>query len=428
MSTNTEELPTIDDMDVEDRRVLLRVDFNVPVVTGSNGTPLRVADDSQIRAALPTIDELRRRGARLVLISELDGPKGRNALRSMRPVADRLAELSGAPVPFAPGVIGPEVIALTQRLAPGAMMMVENVRIEAGETRNDPRLAAALAELADLYVNDAFGSANHAHASTEGVAHHLPSAAGRLMEQEIMALSAVVERPARPLVAVLGGAEIDEKIRLIRRFLETADAVCIGGATAVPLLAALGHDVGSSHCSYNDIELARLALATAAGSKRLKLPGDLVLGRPGEGLRATARALRGVDVPDGWVVLDIGSGTIQQYAAEIAAAATVFWNGPMGRFELAAFAGGTRAIADAVASTLATTVVGGADTVRALTSYGLQDRVSHLSTGGEATLEFLEGRELPGVRALAQRWPLSESLKTSDDRSPRYPTGSPPGC
>ena len=411
----TEKLPTIDDLDVEGRRVLLRVDFNVPLVLGSNGTPLQVADDSRIRAALTTIDELRRRGARLVLISELDRPRRGEPPRSMRPIADRLAELSGAPVPLAPGVTGPQAIALTNRLVPGAMMMLENVRIEAGETRNDPRLAAALAELADLYVNDAFGSANHARASTEGIAHHLPSAAGRLMEQEIMALSAIVERPARPLVAVLGGAEIDEKIRLIRRFLETADAICIGGATAVPLLAALGHDVGSSRCSHNDIELARLALATAGGSKRLELPSDLVLGRRGEGLRATARVLRSVDVPGGWIALDIGSRTAKHYTAEIAGAATVFWNGPMGRFELAAFADGTRAIAEAVASTRATTVVGGADTALALTSYGLQGRVSHLSTGGAATLEFLEGRELPGVRALGQRRPLRESLTTSDD-------------
>jgi phosphoglycerate kinase len=429
MSTMTEALPTIDDLDVDGKRVLLRADFNVPLVRGSNGIPLQVADDSRIRAAMPTIDELRRRGARLVLASELDGPNGRDPLASMRPVADRLAELSGAPVPLAPGVVGPKVAELTHQLVPGGMVMLENVRSEAGESRNVPRLASALAELAELYVNDAFGSANRAHASTEGIAHLLPSAAGRLMAREVMALSAVVERPARPLVVVLGGGELGEKIGLVHRFLELADAVCIGGSAAVPFLASLGHDVGASRCSRKDVDCAGLALSAAAGSGRLELPRDLVLGRPTEGLRATPRALRGVDVPNGWVVLDIGSETAEHYAAEVAAAATVFWNGPMGRFELAAFAGGTRAIADALTSTLATTVVSGEDTARALRSYGLQDRVSHLSTGGEAALEFLEGCELPGLHSLAQQWPLGQSRRTSNDGfSPGQPTRSPTGC
>jgi len=397
----TIELRTIDELDVEDRRVLLRADFNVPLTPASASTPVRVADDTRIRSTLPTIEELRRRGARLVLVSHLDRPKGWDPALSMRPIAERLAQLTGAPVPLAPAVVGPEVHELTERLVAGAMLMLENVRFEAGETRNDPLLASALADLADLYVNDAFASAHRAHASTEGVAHRLPSAAGRLMEREINALSAIVDRPARPLVAVLGGAKVRDKIGVVRRFLELADTVCIGGAMCFPFLAALGHSVGRSLCPREDLEPAREALVAAAGYGRLELPSDLLLARWGEQQDgATTRVLDGVDVPDDWMGLDIGPRTAHRYAAEIAAAATVFWNGPMGRFELAAFSDGTRRIAEALASSSATTVAGGGETDLALRSYGLRDRVSYISTGGGATLEFLEGRELPGVQAL----------------------------
>ena len=400
MITIAHRLWTIDDLDVEDRRVLLRADFDVPLVPPSAGSPVRVADDARIRSALPTIEELRRRGARLVLVSHLDRPKGRDPALSMRPVAERLATLTGVAVPLAPAVVGPQVGELTERLAPGAMLMLENVRFEAGETRNDPGLASALAELADLYVDDAFGSAHRAHASTEGIAQRLPSAAGRLMERELLALSAIVERPARPLVAILGGAKVRGKIGVVRRFLELADSVCIGGAMCVPFLSVLGYPIGRSLCQHEDLEPARLALVSATRSGRLEVPSDLILAKWGEEAGVTTPALDRVDVPDDWMGLDIGPRTADRFAAEVAPAATVFWSGPMGRFELAPFAGGTRAIADAVAETSATTVVGGGETVQALRSYGLQDRVSHLSTGGGATLEFLEGRELPGVQAL----------------------------
>lgn len=400
MSAVTDGLPTIGDVDVEDQRVLLRVDFDVPLSRASDGAPAQVADDTRIRAALVTIEELRRRGARVVLVSHLGRPEGRDPTWSMRPLAERLAKLTGAPVPLAPGVIGPEVQELTERLLPGEMLMLENVWSEPGETRNDSRLASALAELAELYVDDAFATAHRAYASTEGVARRLPCAAGRLMEREVYALTAVVERPGRPLVAVLGGVKLRDKIGLIRRFLELADAVCIGGALCLPFLAALGHDVGRSSCSQDDLEPAREALAAAAGTGRLELPQDLVLARWGEAESAAPRALDGLNVPDEWMGLDIGPGTARRYAAEVAAAGTVFCSGPMGRFELSGFAAGTRAIAESVASTSAMSVAAGEDTVKALCSYGLRDRVSYVSSGGRATCEFLEGRRLPGIQAL----------------------------
>ncbi len=396
-----ERLRTIDDLDVEGRRVLLRADFNVPLTHDASGATA-VADDTRVRAALPTIEELRRRRARLVLASHLGRPKDREPELSMRPVAERLGESIGAPVTLAPAVIGPQVRELTERLTPGQMLMLENVRYEPGETHDDPDLVAALAELADVYVNDAFGTAHRAHASTEGVAHRLPSAAGRLMEREVHALSAIVDHPKRPLIAILGGAKVSDKIAVVERFLELADVLCIGGAMAFPFLAAQGHAVGASLCPPEDIGTARSALDAAAGSHgRLELPQDLVLAERAQA-DAHPRPLVGVDVPDGWMGLDIGRRTAARYAAEIARAAMVFWNGPMGRFELASYAAGTRTIADAVATTRARTVVGGGETVEAMRLFGLQDRVSHLSTGGGATLEFLEGRELPGVQALMQ--------------------------
>ena len=393
-------LMTIDDLDVVGRRVLVRADFNVPIDRSDPDGVARVADDTRIRAALETIEELRLRGARLVMVSHLGRPKVPDPAFSMRPVADRLAELTGGPVTLAPAVVGPRVLELTERLTPGEMLMLENVRFEAGETKNDPGLAAALAELADAYVNDAFGTAHRAHASTEGVAHLLPSAAGRLMEREVRELRAIVERPERPLVTILGGAKVSDKIGVVERFLDLADVLCIGGAMAFPFLAAQGHGVGSSLCPERDLEPARRALDKAASSRcRLELPQDLRLADRPEGGSAT-RTLEGVDVPDGWAGLDIGPRTAERYAAEIAAAGTVFWNGPMGRFELEPFAGGTGAIAHALASSHATTVVGGGETVEAMRSLSLEGCVTHLSTGGGATLELLEGRELPGVQAL----------------------------
>jgi phosphoglycerate kinase len=393
-------LMTIDDLDVVGRRVLVRADFNVPLDRSDPDGLARVADDMRIRAALETIEELRVRGARLVLVSHLGRPKGYDLAFSMRPVAKRLAELTDSPVALAPAVIGPEVLAMTERLTPGEMLMLENVRFEAGETKNDPVLAAALAELADAYVNDAFGTAHRAHASTEGVAHLLPSGAGRLMERELRALKAIVERPERPLVAILGGAKVSDKIGVVERFLDLADVLCVGGAMAFPFLAAQGHSVGASLCPEGDVEPARRALQKAARSRcRLELPQDLRLADQASADTAP-RVLDDLDVPEGWAGLDIGPCTAERYAAEVDAAGTVFWNGPMGRFEDESFAAGTRAVARALADSSATTVVGGGETVEAMRSLHLEGCVTHLSTGGGATLELLEGRELPGVHAL----------------------------
>jgi phosphoglycerate kinase len=396
----SDELMTVDDLDVVGRRVLVRADFNVPLDRSAPDGVVRVADDTRIQAALETIDELRLRGARLVLASHLGRPKGPDPAFSMGPVADRLAELTGSPVPLAPAVVGPRVLKLTERLSPGEMLMLENVRFEPGETKNDPELVAALAELADAYVNDAFGTAHRAHASTEGIAHVLPAAAGRLMERELRVLQAIVERPERPLVAILGGAKVSDKIGVIERFLDLADVLCIGGAMAFPFLAAEGHSVGASLCPEADIEPARRALDKATTSRcRLEIPQDLRLADQPDG-RGGARTVEGIEVPDGWSGLDIGPRTAARYTAEIEAAGTVFWNGPMGLFELPPFAAGTGAIAHALASSAATTVVGGGETVEAMRSLHLEGCVTHLSTGGGATLELLEGRVLPGVQAL----------------------------
>jgi phosphoglycerate kinase len=391
---------SIDELDVAGRRVLVRVDFNVPLER--DGDNVAVADDTRIRAALPTIEELRSRGARLVLVSHLGRPEGRREEDlSLAPVLARLRELTNASVALAPGVVGDEVRAMTEALRDGEIMVLENVRFEPGETTNDPRLATALAELGDFYVNDAFGTAHRAHASTEGVAHLLPSAAGRLLEREVRTIGAILEDPARPLVAVVGGAKVADKIAVIDRFLDIADVVIIGGAMCFPFLCAQGHGVGESLCDDEDTQHARRALAKATDPRKasVQLPEDLVIA---DRFAADAehRVLDSVEVPEGWMGLDIGPATAERYAATIAIAGSVFWNGPMGAFEMEPFAAGTRRIAEAVAAAPGVTVVGGGDSAAALAQFGLEDAVDHLSTGGGATLELVEGRELPGIAAL----------------------------
>jgi phosphoglycerate kinase len=392
---------SIDDLDVAGRRALVRVDFNVPLAERPDGA-VAVADDTRIRASLPTIEELRGRGARVVLVSHLGRPKGKvDPQLSMAPVAARLGELTGAKVTLAPGVCGEDVRRASEQLADGDLMLLENVRFEPGEEANDPAFARCLADLADVYVNDAFGTAHRAQASTEGVAHLLPSAAGRLLETEVRTLARILEHPERPLVAIVGGAKVADKIGVIDRFLGIADAVLIGGAMCFPFLRAQGHGVGDSLCGSEDVEHARRALADAEkpSSARLLLPVDLVIATA---LAADAqhRVLDGVDVPDGWMGVDIGPRTAEAYATEIAAAGTVFWNGPMGAFELEPFAAGTRAVAEAVAAAPGLTVVGGGDSAAALAQFGLAGRVDHVSTGGGATLKMVEGAPLPGVDAL----------------------------
>jgi phosphoglycerate kinase len=386
----------LDDVEVQDRRVLVRVDFNVPLKNGE------ITDDTRIRAALPTIENLRRRGAKVILASHLGRPKGGpDPAFSLAPVAERVAELTGAHVEFAHDVVGPSARAAVERLAPGEIVLLENLRFEPGETKNDDELAAALGSLADVYVNDAFGSAHRAHASTEGVTHHVHDAvAGLLLEREVTQLQAILADPARPLVAVLGGAKVTDKIAVIERFLELADTVLIGGAMCFPFLSVQGHTIGASMCEQEGLQPARSALERASSSHaKLLLPVDLGLGESVEA-DATRRDLDGVDVPDGWMGLDIGPRTAAIYAEAIASAGTVFWNGPMGVFELDAFAAGTRAVAEAVAAAPGTTVAGGGDSVAALKRFGLDGAVTHLSTGGGATLELIEGRTLPGVQAL----------------------------
>lgn len=385
---------TLEDLDVGGKRVLVRVDFNVPLDeeiphAGPASGTRRITDDTRITAALPTLERLRERGARLLLVSHLGRPKDREPELSLLPVAERLTELLGTEVELADSL---------DAVPDGDVVMLENIRFESGETKNDPELAKRLAALADAYVNDAFGSAHRAHASTEGVARLLPSAAGLLLQREVETLTGILENPARPLVAIVGGAKVTDKIGVLESFLERADAVLIGGAMAFPFLKAQGHSVGDSLCADEDVEPARKLLE--AGAKKLHLPVDLVLGDKFDA-EAERLELEGVDVLEGWMGLDIGPETSEAYAREIAAAGSVFWNGPMGAFELAPFARGTRIVAEAVAAAQGTTVVGGGDSAAALAAFGLAERVDHLSTGGGASLELIEGKTLPGVEVLS---------------------------
>ncbi len=372
---------TLDDLesDLSGKRAIVRVDFNVPL----DGTT--ITDETRIQVALPTLRELRERGAAVVLLAHLGRPKDREPDLSLAPVAARLGELLG------------EEVRLVDAPGEAAVSMLENVRYDPRETKNDPELAAEYATLGDLYVNDAFGAAHRAHASTEGVARLLPAYAGRLLQREVETLREIIAEPKRPLVAVVGGAKVTDKIGVIDAFLEKADVILIGGAMCFPFFAAQGHEVGSSLCEEEGLEPAKQALDD--GGDKLKLPVDLVLGREFSADTET-RADDGVDVEDGWMGLDIGPKSADAYGEIIRGAGTVFWNGPMGAFELEPFAAGTRAVAEAVAECEGTTVVGGGDSAAALAEFGLVDRVDHVSTGGGASLELIEGKSLPGVEAL----------------------------
>ena len=374
---------TLDDLDVEGKRVLVRVDFNVPLDEDGN-----ITDDSRIRAALPTLKELHEKGARLLLASHLGRPKEPDPRFSLRPAAERLSQLLGTEVRLA---------AALDDVPDGDVVMLENVRFDEGETKNDPELAKRYAALADAYVNDAFGSAHRAHASTEAVAHLLPSAAGRLLEREVSTLRGILDDPRRPLVAVVGGAKVTDKIGVLDAFLERADEILIGGAMCFPFFKAQSHSVGDSLCEEEGVEPAARVLM--AGRDKLQLPVDLVAGQAFDA-DTPIRAIAGVDVPAGWMGLDIGPSTAERYADAVKDAGTVFWNGPMGAFELEPFAAGTKVVAEAVAVSSATTVVGGGDSAAALAQFGLADMVDHLSTGGGASLELVEGKPLPGVEAL----------------------------
>jgi phosphoglycerate kinase len=395
---------SVRDAPVKGRRVLVRVDFNVPLANHAPGREAEevgrhVADDTRIRAALPTIELLRERGAALILMSHLGRPKGEpDPALSLAPVVKRLGELLGTEVKLAPGVIEGDVDLTCGALGPGDVLMLENVRFEAGETKNDPHLAESLSQLGDVYVNDAFGASHRAHASTAGVADYLPAYAGLLLEREVSELTKVVESPERPLIVVLGGAKVSDKVGVIDRFLEVADKILIGGAMCFGFFKAQRIPVGDSLAEGEDE--AKEALERAKQSDcELMLPVDLALGR--EFSDDTERkASDGVEVPDGWMGLDIGPRSAEIYADAVKQAGTVLWNGPMGAFELEPFAAGTRVVAEAVAEAPGTTVVGGGDSVAALNQFGLEDRVDWVSTGGGASLELLEGKKLPGVEAL----------------------------
>ena len=387
---------TIDDIDVAGKRVLVRVDFNVPLEDGA------VGDDTRIRAALPTIRRLLERGAEPILCSHLGRPKGKpDAKYSLKPVAERLAQLLGRPVEMAPDCVGPAAEEMVGKIPRGAVLLLENLRFHAEEEANGDGFARALASLADVYVNDAFGSAHRAHASTAGVTGYLPAVAGYLMEKELTFLGQALAAPARPFVAVLGGAKVSDKIGVIHNLLGRVDRLLIGGGMANTFLKAQGKAVGESLVEDDKLGEARALLRD--GGERLVLPVDVVVADRPEA-QAQKRVV-GVDaVPEGWRILDIGPETAERFTRGLRTAQTVVWNGPMGVFELEPFAGGTFAVARALAALPeATTIIGGGDSASAVKKAGVASKVSHVSTGGGASLEFLEGKPLPGVEALDDR-------------------------
>lgn len=384
------------DADVHDKRVLVRVDFNVPL----DGAEIR--DDTRIRAALPTLRSLLDRRAAVILVSHLGRPKGTsNPAFSLRPIASRLAELLGHPVQFVPEVVGEEASRAVRDLASGNVLLLENVRFEPGEEKNDPALAQRLAELADLFVNDAFGAAHRAHASTEGVAHLLPSYAGALMLAEIDALRRLVDSPRSGFVAIIGGAKVSDKIGVLEHLVERVEALLIGGGMANTFLLESGHQIGSSLAEPDALSDAHkvTALAKTFGT-RLLLPNDVVIAPTIDS--ESIRTVNVTDVPADQSIFDIGPITIDRFSQPIGRAATIFWNGPMGVFEKPQFAHGTLAISRAVAESQAFSVVGGGDSVAAVEAAGVAPRISHISTGGGASLEFVEGRSLPGIEILEQ--------------------------
>ncbi|MEJ5252049.1 MAG: phosphoglycerate kinase [Chthonomonadetes bacterium] len=394
---------TIEDIEVKGKRVLVRVDFNVPQdETG------RITDDRRIRAALPTIQYLIEHGAKTILVSHLGRPKGKPEDRekfTLKPVAERLSELLGKPVPLAPDCVGPEVEKMVQAMGEGDVLLLENVRFHPEEEKNDPEFARQLASLAEVYVNDAFGTAHRAHASTEGVTKYLPGVAGYLMQKEIEYLGGALANPKRPFIAVLGGAKVKDKIPVIENLVSKVDRLIIGGGMAYTFLKAQGKEIGQSLLDAESIDFCRDMLAKA-GDKIL-LPVDVVVadGNPFEkGADAVQTQVVSVDaIPADWQGVDIGPETQKRFAEAVKGAGTVVWNGPMGIFEFERFAVGTRAMAQALAESGAVTIVGGGDSAAAVEQLGFAEKMTHISTGGGASLEFLEGRVLPGVAALQDK-------------------------
>ncbi len=385
---------SIEDISVAGKKVLVRCDFNVPLKEGV------ITSDKRIVAALPTIRYLLDQGAAVILCSHLGRPKGQVMPEySLAPVAARLSELLGRPVQMAKDVVGPDAAAKAAALQPGQLLMLENVRFEKGETKNDPELAKKFASLAEIYVNDAFGSAHRAHASTAGVADYLPAVCGYLIQKEITVMGKALADPKRPFVAILGGAKVSDKIGVIENLLDKVDTLIVGGGMAYTFLKAQGHAIGASLCEEDKLDLARQMLQKAEKlGVRLLLPVDNVAG---DKFDANC-AVQVVDdeIPEGWMGMDIGPKTVELYCAAVKGAGTVVWNGPMGVFEFDQFAKGTLAVASAVAESGAVSIIGGGDSAAAVTKLGFADKMTHISTGGGASLEFLEGKELPGIAAL----------------------------
>jgi len=386
---------TVTDIDVKGKKVFVRVDFNVPLKDG------QVGDDTRIRAALPTIEHLLNNGAAVILASHLGRPKGGpDPKYSLKPVAEHLAKLLGKPVKFANDCIGPEAEQAAAALKPGEILLLENTRFHPEEEKNNPEMASKLASLAEIYVNDAFGSAHRAHASTEGIARHLPAVAGFLLEKEIRYLGQAIADPKRPFVAILGGAKISDKIGVIRNLLSKADQILIGGGMANTFFKAQGYPVGDSLVEDEALETARQLVAD--GRTKLRLPVDVVIADKFDA-DAQSKIVPMGPVPDGWRILDIGPETVSAYSKVIRGSGTVVWNGPMGVFEFPRFATGTFGIAKALAESSAVTIVGGGESVAAVQQSGLADKITHISTGGGASLEMLEGLVLPGVAALQDK-------------------------
>ncbi len=386
---------TVRDIDVKGKRVLVRVDFNVPIKEG------KVSDDTRIRAALPTIQYLVDQGAAVILFSHLGRPKGGpDPKYSMKPVADYLAGLVKAPVKFSEEAVGPQAKEAAELLKPGEILVLQNTRFYPGEEKNNPDLAKQFADLADVYVNDAFGSAHRAHASTEGVAQYLPAVSGFLMEKEIQYLGQAITEPERPFIAILGGAKISDKIGVIRNLLTKSDAILIGGGMANTFFKAQGYPMGDSLVENEVLDLARELLGI--GGNKIRLPVDVVIAT-GTDENAETKVMPVGPISDGWKILDIGPETVANFGKVIKDAKTVVWNGPMGMFEVARFAVGTFGVARALAESDATSIVGGGDLAAAIQQSGLADQITHISTGGGASLEMLEGITLPGVAALQDK-------------------------
>lgn len=385
----------VTDLDVNEKKVLVRVDFNVPIKDGV------ITDDTRVTAALPTINYLLEHGAAVILASHLGRPKTSADLQfSLKPVADHLASLVKAPVHFAADCVGEVAQAAADALKPGEILVLENTRFHPEEEKNNPEMSKQLAALADLFVNDAFGTAHRAHASTAGVAAYLPSAAGFLLEKEIQYLGNAIDNPKRPFVAILGGAKISDKIGVIDNLLNKADHILIGGGMANTFLAAKGYEMADSLVEKESLETAKALIEK--GETKLMLPVDMVLADKFDA-EADSKVVPLGDVPAGWRVLDIGPKTVIAYRKTILDAGTVVWNGPMGVFEFPKFAKGTFAIAEAVADSNSISVIGGGDSVSAINKSGLSDKITHISTGGGASLEMLEGLELPGLAALTDK-------------------------